>query len=381
MLAAKVLFVEVAAYRYLCHHILSAGRPHAVLIIIFSMTRIEEASDQRPGADIEIEDLSTGYSSGSGQPRVVSAPFSVVLRRGELTCLLGPNGAGKSTLMRTLTAFQPPLAGRVMIDGRDLSSFDSSELSKLIGVVLTDRLQLGATKVGDLVALGRAPYTGFWGRLSAADHRMASDAMARVGISDLSERLVADLSDGEMQKVMIAKVLSQQTPVIFLDEPTAFLDYPSKVEIMQLLRSLARDEGKTVFMSTHDLELAFQVADTLWLIDKRLGVTTGTPEDLAMAGAPERYFCRDGVRFDATSGEFRIDMECRNKVAIDGSGRWRPLVERALWRNGYFPAVSGEEVSATVKVEDSDGIIVDGEHCGSVAAMLSRLSAIDGRNG
>lgn len=345
------------------------------------MTRSDESSPRFHGAEIAIEDLSTGYHTRSDSPRVVTSPFTAHLRSGELTCLLGPNGAGKSTLMRTLTAFQPPLAGRVMIDGRDLSSYDSASLAQLIGVVLTDRLQLGATRVRALVALGRAPYTGFWGRLSAQDNRMVEEAMARVGITELSGRLVADLSDGEMQKVMIAKVLAQQTPVIFLDEPTAFLDYPSKVEIMRLLRSLARDEGKTVFMSTHDLELAFQVADTLWLIDKRLGVTTGTPEDLTMTGAPELYFCREGVRFDATAGEFRIDMVCRHKVAIEGSGQWRALVGRALWRNGYAPAAAGDDVAATVKVDDADGITVDGERCDNVAAMLSKLSALAGRNG
>jgi iron complex transport system ATP-binding protein len=149
------------------------------------------------------------------------------------------------------------------------------------------------------VALGRSPYTGFWGTLHEDDWQVVDDAISIVGIQLLSDRMIHTLSDGERQKVMIAKALAQQTPVIYLDEPTAFLDFPSKVEMMQLLRRLAREQQKTIFLSTHDFELALQVADTLWMMEKGGKLTIGTPQELAAKGALARYVERPGIIFDA----------------------------------------------------------------------------------
>lgn len=323
-----------------------------------------------------VHDLTTGYAGRrGGAPITVTAPFSASLHSGELTCLLGPNGAGKSTLLRTLSGFQPPLSGDITIAGRSVAAYRPAELARVIGVVLTERISLDAMRVDDLVALGRAPYTGFWGRLSVADRRIVSRAFEMVGIEDLRERMVATLSDGERQKVMIAKALAQETPIIFLDEPTAFLDYPSKVDIMQLLRRLAREEGKTVFMSTHDLELAFQVADTIWLLSKELGVTTGTPEDLAIAGEPGRYFRRDGVVFDSRTGQFRIANRMTRRVFVDGHPQWRELVVKALSRNG-FEAVDNPHGTASEIILTVDGTFrVDGREYHSIGAMLAGLLA------
>lgn len=160
--------------------------------------------------------------------------------------------------------------------------------------------------VEQLVAMGRSPYTGFWGRLGNEDRRAVEEAISLVHIESLCGRPVASLSDGERQKVMIAKALAQQTPVIFLDEPTAFLDFPSKVEIMCLLRSLARIKETTVFISTHDLEIALQIADSVWLLDREYGLKTGTPRGLADDGSLGVYFDREGVRYDPATGHFRI---------------------------------------------------------------------------
>lgn len=208
--------------------------------------------------------LTVGYRGH----RVVE-DISLSLPCGRLVCLLGPNGAGKSTLLRTLCGFQPPIAGTVTISGSDITTMSAAEVARLVSVVLTDRPLTPSLTAAEMVGMGRAPYTGFWGRLSDDDHRLVSEAMQTVGIAPLATRRMGRLSDGERQKVMIAKALAQHTPVIVLDEPTAFLDYPSKVAVMKTLARLAHDEGKTILMSTHDLELAAQLGDELMEIENK----------------------------------------------------------------------------------------------------------------
>lgn len=208
--------------------------------------------------------LTVGYRGH----RVVE-DISLSLPSGRLVCLLGPNGAGKSTLLRTLCGFQPPIAGTVTISGSDITTMSAAEVARLVSVVLTDRPLTSSLTAAEMVGMGRAPYTGFWGRLSDDDRRLVSEAMQTVGIAPLATRRMGRLSDGERQKVMIAKALAQHTPVIVLDEPTAFLDYPSKVAVMKTLARLAHDEGKTILMSTHDLELAAQQGDELMEIENK----------------------------------------------------------------------------------------------------------------
>lgn len=256
---------------------------------------------------IRVRQLTTGYTDGH-ERKIVTDHLDAELQRGSLVCMLGPNGAGKSTLLRTLSGFQQPLEGEVFLMGRPLPSYSSRELAKLLSVVLTEKPLLENMDVESLVGLGRTPYTDFWGRLGEADHEAIDSAIKIIGIEALRKRGVESLSDGERQKVMIAKALAQATPVIFLDEPTAFLDYPSKVEIMLLLHSLAQDLGKTIFMSTHDLDIALQIADKIWLIDKRHGVRIGTHKELTDSGDLECYFSRPGIRFDSSDGLFKIDL-------------------------------------------------------------------------
>ena len=208
--------------------------------------------------------LTVGYRGH----RVVE-DISLSLPCGRLVCLLGPNGAGKSTLLRTLCGFQPPIAGTVTISGNDITTMSAAEVARLVSVVLTDRPLTPSLTAAEMVGMGRAPYTGFWGRLSDDDRRLVSEAMQTVGIAPLATRRMGQLSDGELQKVMIAKALAQHTPVIVLDEPTAFLDYPSKVAVIKTLARLAHDEGKTILMSTHDLELAAQLGDELIEIENK----------------------------------------------------------------------------------------------------------------
>ena len=253
------------------------------------------------------ENLSTGYITHKKKV-VVSCNINERLYAGELNILMGRNGVGKSTILKTLAAFILPLEGKVEILGKDLSLYTPVELSKIIGVVLTTRLNLTHLTVKELVATGRSPYTGYWGRLSADDNNKIEESMALVGISSLSARTVATLSDGERQKTLIAKALAQETPLIFLHEPTAFLDYPSKVETLVLLKELARKHNKTIFLSTHDIEVAIQIADRLWLMDKTNGIMTGTPDYLSETGVIAEFFSTKELRYNAEDKSFRVMM-------------------------------------------------------------------------
>lgn len=248
----------------------------------------------------ELKHLSTGYGN-----RIVTLDINASLVPGELTSLLGPNGVGKSTLLRTLCTFLPPLKGSMLLRGKDISTLSSAQLSKLIGVVLTERPDVQNMTVRDMVGMGRSPYTGFWGRLTAQDKQFVSEAMELAGISPLENRMFNTLSDGERQKVMIAKVLAQQTPVILLDEPTAFLDFPSKVEMMRLLRRLAHEMHKVIFLSTHDVEMALQLSDRLWMMYPGQ-VVIGTPAELSGSGQLNRFIQADGITFDPVLMSYRI---------------------------------------------------------------------------
>ena len=212
-------------------------------------------------AVIEARNLSIGYRRNGRTVKCVHKDLSFSLYSGQLTCLLGPNGAGKSTLLRTLSASQKALAGEWRLNGKPANRYSERELSRWIGLVLTDRTFAGGLRVSELVSLGRYPHTGFLGRLSVQDKEQVQRAMEQVGIADKAHSYVAQLSDGERQKVMIAKALAQECPVVLLDEPTAFLDVVSRIEMMNLLHDLAVKQQKTILLSTHDLEQALSVAD------------------------------------------------------------------------------------------------------------------------
>ena len=278
---------------------------------------------------IRLKNLSIGCNEKGRGKKYIAQEINASLYEGQLTCLLGANGAGKSTLLRTLSAFLPPLEGEVLLKGKRIEEYSANERARLVGVVLTEKPELHHMMVGELVGMGRSPYTNFWGSLSTTDCEAVNKALEIVGMSDFATRLVDTLSDGERQKVMIAKALAQETPVIYLDEPTAFLDYPSKVDTMLLLRQLAHETGKTIFLSTHDVELALQTADTLWLMKRnrvkgegggeRISLPTqektpstikpltiGSPKELAENGALGQFFTGKDFTFDQQEMRFRI---------------------------------------------------------------------------
>jgi iron complex transport system ATP-binding protein len=219
---------------------------------------------------ITIDNLSIGYNN-----KVIATGISATLCSGQLTALLGTNGVGKSTLLRTIAALQPALKGSIVFQndktGKRLGThLSKSEMARLVSVVLTEQPDIHHFSVRDVVGMGRLPYTGFFGTLNANDRQIVAEALAVTGLDGFADRQFDALSDGERQKVMIAKALAQQTPIILLDEPTAFLDYPSKVEMMKMLRRLAGDMDKTILLSTHDLELASHYADRLLVFRQQL---------------------------------------------------------------------------------------------------------------
>ena len=212
---------------------------------------------------LHFNNLTIGYRKGRREV-VVASGLSATLERGKLTCLLGRNGTGKSTLLRTLAGLQPPLNPQLSTVNCQLSTLNCQPS---VALVLTQRPDLRNFTVEEVVGLGRTPHTNFWGTLRADDRRIVAESLQLVGIEALANRPFETLSDGEQQKVMIAKALAQQTPMIFLDEPTAFLDFISRRELFTLLKRLAHDHGKAILLTTHDLALAEEFADTTWLLE------------------------------------------------------------------------------------------------------------------
>ena len=213
---------------------------------------------------ISLSQLSVGYSPS----HPVISDIKLELRSGQLACLIGENGIGKSTLLKTLTGFLPKLKGSLLLGNRDIESFSQRELARQVSIVLTQKPDVQNLTIEEIIGLGRSPYTGFFGRLRAEDCKVVDDAIATMGIEKLRGRMIQTLSDGERQKVMIAKALAQETPIILLDEPTAFLDFPSKAETFQSLQRMAHERDKLVLLSTHDLELAVRFADSLLEVKK-----------------------------------------------------------------------------------------------------------------
>ena len=213
---------------------------------------------------ISLSRLSVGYSLS----HPVISDINLELRSGQLACLIGENGIGKSTLLKTLTGFLPKLKGSLLLGNRDIESFSQRELARQVSIVLTQKPDVQNLTIEEIIGLGRSPYTGFFGRLRTEDRKVVDDAIATMGIEKLRGRMIQTLSDGERQKVMIAKALAQETPIILLDEPTAFLDFPSKAETFQSLQRMAHERDKLILLSTHDLELAVRFADSLLEVKK-----------------------------------------------------------------------------------------------------------------
>jgi iron complex transport system ATP-binding protein len=328
---------------------------------------------------LEMRGLSIGYAGRKRSKHVVAGPLEAALRAGEFVCLLGPNGAGKSTLLQTLTGIRPPLCGSVLFDNRPIETFSARELAQRMSIVLTERVAAGMMPVDKLVALGRHPYTDWAGRLSPRDCEAVARAIEAAGVEPLSHRPFCELSDGEKQKVMIARALAQEPRVMILDEPTAFLDLPHRVELMHLLRRLARHSGRAVLMSTHELDLALRCADRLWLLPAGAPLLEGTPEDLVLRGAFSSVFTTALVSFDTNTGAFYTAVHARGAVSLSGEGIARIWTTRALERAGYQIVVPGQAKLSVEVATEGNGPCwrVSGKEsrrCTSLGAVLETIA-------
>ncbi len=270
---------------------------------------------------METKKLSVGYLS-KGNNNILFENLDLSLRAGELVCFMGPNGIGKSTLMRTLAGLQKPLRGTI-------SKVDE----KSVALVLTERVAVTNMTVKELVTFGRYPYLDWRVTLSEEDEQIVIESIQRVHISHLVDKKIIELSDGQMQMVMIARALAQDTPVLLLDEPTAHLDLNNRVEIMNLLRSLARKTNKAILIATHELDLALQTADLIWLAMPGKKIETGVPEDLVLSGKFDEVFQFKG--FDLKTGKVAHEVHRNIAVKLIGEGYHYLWTKNALERCGY----------------------------------------------
>jgi len=261
-----------------------------------------------PGAgDLVLEGLSVGYQGGWRRPdTIILAGLELRAVAGRVTVLLGPNGSGKSTLLRSIAGLQRPLAGAVTLAGDPLAGLDPRARAAKLAVVLTERFDPGLLRGGDVVALGRFPHQKRSGTLRPVDQQAVSDALVAVHAEDLVEVLLARMSDGQRQRVMIARALAQEPALLLLDEPSAFLDAPARIELLAVLRRIATERGIPVVASTHDVEAAVRMGQDGWLIGPGSRCTTGTVATLASSGAIGASFDTTAVTFEPSSGMFRM---------------------------------------------------------------------------
>jgi iron complex transport system ATP-binding protein len=282
---------------------------------------------------LSVDSLQIGYVSGKHE-KALLAPLNACANKGELIAVIGRNGIGKSTLLRTLTGLQPALGGEIFYDGKNIREYSRMDLAQKVGYISTEIVKVSKMSVYDLVALGRFPYTNWIGKIDAKNHNIIMGAIESTGMSDLRGRFVSELSDGERQRAMIARILAQDTGIMIMDEPTAFLDIGSKYEILHLMHLLSQKSEKTIIFSTHDLHMAISQSDKIWLIlDNNL--RDGAPEDLMIEGAFDHIFDSSPVQFNSENGTFSFRSEERGSIFIEGDGIRRHWTEKAINRAGF----------------------------------------------
>lgn len=318
--------------------------------------------------------LCIGYKTKSNDIPILNG-LNLTLERGSLVALLGANGAGKSTLLRTITAIQPPLSGTIELCGQNIAELTQKERSKIISIVTTDRIMAGALTVFELVSLGRHPHTGFLGRLSEEDKRIVAQSLSDAGIAHKAKSYVSELSDGERQKAMIAKSLAQDTPIIILDEPTAFLDVASRFEAMKLLHNLAHKHKKAVLLSSHDIAQSLLLADKVWMITKKHEMLTGNTEDLILDGKFNDMFNSIALRFNPIITDFEavlphhatVHLECNNMAL-------RRCLTNALMRNGI--ATDYNSSTTIITATDAHHFTVNGTEVYSIQNLIDTLKSM-----
>ncbi len=299
---------------------------------------------------IEIRDLAIGYRHGKKLKEIKNS-LNLSAIPGELVALIGSNGIGKSTLLRSLCGFQEILSGKICFNNQPLNQYKNRDLAKIMSFVSTEVVRVQNLRVRDLLALGRFPYTNFIGTLTDEDLLMVDKAIDLVGLRGYEDRMLDELSDGERQRAMIARSLVQDTPVIILDEPTAFLDIRNKYEIIHLLHNFARNENKTIVFSTHDLNIATSEVDKIWLMLEN-EVLEGAPEDLILQGHYNKVFASENILFDEFSGDFRLKKIFRGSFSVEGPELAKRWTIHALARAGFIYVNEAENAEIQVSVDE-----------------------------
>ena len=283
---------------------------------------------------LNIKNLEIGYKLKKGSQNILFHQICLSARPGELIALVGKNGIGKSTLLRNVAGLQEPISGNITYFGKSMNEYSRLEFAKMVSFVSTEVVQVSNLKVFDLVALGRFPHTNWMGKLQTEDIVRSNNAIEMVGMSEHLNKNVNEISDGERQRVMIARTLAQDTQMIVLDEPTAFLDLPNKFEVVHLLNKLSKKENKSIIFSTHDLNTAIHEADKIWLMldDK---IIEGAPEDLILNSQFNKLFRDSTLSFDKTKGDFRMIRKQDDEIGLLGNGLYYNWTKKALERLGY----------------------------------------------
>ena len=296
---------------------------------------------KQAGFNIELNNLSVGYEQSGATPLEILKDISFSASPGEMVALIGSNGIGKSTLLRSLVGFQKYFSGSIKINGLEIKNISAKEIARIMSFVSTENIRVANMTVFDLVAFGRFPYTNWIGKLSEADNLKINESIEKVGLRGFENRLITQVSDGERQRAMIARAVAQDTPLIILDEPTAFLDVSNKYEIFHLLQILAKERGKTIVLSTHDLNIAIREVDKLWIVTEK-GNFQGAPEDAVLNNWLNRLFNNENIGFDEQEGEYYFKKEFKAKVKVEGEGLQYIWTLRALNRLGYQIVIQAE---------------------------------------
>jgi iron complex transport system ATP-binding protein len=282
---------------------------------------------------LSLDSLKIGYVSGKYE-NVILPPLTASAKNGELIAVIGRNGIGKSTLLRTLAGLQQPLGGEIFYNDKNIRDYSRMELAQKTGYISTEIVKVSNMSVYDLVALGRFPHTNWIGKIEMKDHEVIMDALEKTSMEPFRRKFISELSDGERQKTMIARILAQDTGIMIMDEPTAFLDVACKYDILHLMRILSNNNDKTIIFSTHDLQMAISQADKIWLIlDNKL--IEGAPEDLIIAGAFDHLFNSSSVVFNSEDGTFSFRRDTKGSIFIEGDGSKRRWTEKAINRAGF----------------------------------------------
>jgi len=334
-------------------------------------------------AILSFNELLIGYSSGEDK-KILLSPLSGFASPGELIAVIGENGIGKSTLLRTITGLQEPIEGEVLIRQKPLRDYKNRSLALKIGYISTEQVKVPNMSVHDLVSLGRYPHTDWTGRLQEEDHRAVEDAIEKTGLSGLRNRNINEISDGERQRAMIARVLAQDSDILVMDEPTAFLDIRSRYEIVHLLHDLSRNRKKTIIFSTHDLPVAAGECDKIWLILKNEFIE-GAPEDLIIEGRIGDLFGDSVVKFNSGDGSFSFCRETRGRVTLESDSEADSMEKywtiKALARAGYGLTTdhSGIMVRLSGKKTDRRWILEDNEETAEFNSIYSLVNWLNNR--